>query len=225
MDSLSVHHPELKTAYTATVYVKQLLLPAAKMFHGPDDGRKDRPKHVERFTRIIWDNRSILLVYYRNIESVPLPTKPGISLIILKPMNILQQDLNRSTFVVWEMKRNVSVVCVCFIAISSLVFWIIKEMPGLVGSGTPYIMMHGPMNIKKTPRISQYPASFTDGSSTVILTDPLCHESGSTHLFHPLQLQWTVSQLTLINWPALPTCQKQMQTNSTWIREQNMGVR
>jgi hypothetical protein len=27
-DGLSVHHQELKTAYTATVYVKQLLLPA-----------------------------------------------------------------------------------------------------------------------------------------------------------------------------------------------------
>jgi len=39
----------------------------------------------------------------------------------LKPIKILQRDLNRSTFVVWEMKRNVSVVCVCFVAISSLV--------------------------------------------------------------------------------------------------------
>jgi hypothetical protein len=28
-DDLTVHHQELKTAYTATVYVKQLLLPAA----------------------------------------------------------------------------------------------------------------------------------------------------------------------------------------------------
>ena len=28
-DGFSVHHQELKTAYTATVYVKQLLLPAA----------------------------------------------------------------------------------------------------------------------------------------------------------------------------------------------------
>ena len=28
-DGLSVHHQELKTAYTATVYVKQLLLPTA----------------------------------------------------------------------------------------------------------------------------------------------------------------------------------------------------
>ena len=29
LDGLSVHHQELKTAYTATVYVKELLLPAA----------------------------------------------------------------------------------------------------------------------------------------------------------------------------------------------------
>ena len=28
-------------------------------------------------------------------------------------MKILQRNLNRNTFVVWEMKRNVSVVCVC----------------------------------------------------------------------------------------------------------------
>jgi hypothetical protein len=28
-DGLSVHHQELETAYTATAYVKQLLLPAA----------------------------------------------------------------------------------------------------------------------------------------------------------------------------------------------------
>jgi hypothetical protein len=31
-------------------------------------------------------------------------------LIILTPMTILQRDLHRSTFVVWELKRNVSVV-------------------------------------------------------------------------------------------------------------------
>jgi len=45
-----------------------------------------------------------------NIQGVPLATEPGISLIILTPMKILQRNLNRSTFVVWEMKRNVSVV-------------------------------------------------------------------------------------------------------------------
>ena len=58
-------------------------------------------------------------------------------------MKILQRNLNRSTFVVWEMKRNVSVVCVCSapnccnILISGK---IIKEMPGSVASGTHCIM-------------------------------------------------------------------------------------
>ena len=44
------------------------------------------------------------------LQSVPLATEPGISLIILTPMKVLQRNFNRSTFVVWEMKRNVSAV-------------------------------------------------------------------------------------------------------------------
>jgi hypothetical protein len=44
-------------------------------------------------------------------QCVPLATEPGISLIILTPMRILQRNLNRGIFVVWEMKRNVSVAC------------------------------------------------------------------------------------------------------------------
>ena len=39
------------------------------------------------------------------LQGVPLATEPGISLIILTPMKILQRNLNRSTFVVWEMWR------------------------------------------------------------------------------------------------------------------------
>jgi hypothetical protein len=35
-----------------------------------------------------------------DIQGVPVLTGPGISLIILKPMKILQQDLNRSTLIV-----------------------------------------------------------------------------------------------------------------------------
>ena len=54
---------------------------------------------------------------YIFITSVPLATKPGISLIILTPMKILQRNLNRSTFVVREMKRNVSVMCVCSVCL------------------------------------------------------------------------------------------------------------
>jgi len=55
-------------------------------------------------------------------------------------MKILQRNLNRSTFVVWEMKKNVSVVCVfsrCNILISGK---IIKEMPVSVARGTPCIL-------------------------------------------------------------------------------------
>jgi len=74
------------------------------------------------------------------IQGVPLATEPGISLIILTPMKRLQRNLNRSTFVVWEMKRNVSVVRFkfrCNILISGK---IIKEMPGSVASGTHCIV-------------------------------------------------------------------------------------
>jgi len=70
------------------------------------------------------------------IQCVPLATELGISLIIVTSMKTLQLNLNRSTFVVWEMKRNVSVVSFkfrCNILISGK---IIKEMPGSVASGT-----------------------------------------------------------------------------------------
>jgi len=70
------------------------------------------------------------------VQGVPLATEPGISLIILTPKKILQRNLNSSNFVVWEMKRNVSVVRFkfrCNILISGK---IIKEKPGSVASGT-----------------------------------------------------------------------------------------
>ena len=50
-------------------------------------------------------------------------------------MKILHRNLNRSTFVVWEMKRNVSVVCNILISGK-----IIKEMPGSAASGTHCII-------------------------------------------------------------------------------------
>jgi hypothetical protein len=40
------------------------------------------------------------------IQGVALPTIPGISLIIPTPVMILQRNLNRSTFVVWEKWRH-----------------------------------------------------------------------------------------------------------------------
>jgi len=41
-----------------------------------------------------------LIFCIRQLQCVPLATEPGISLIILTPMKILQQSLNRSTFFV-----------------------------------------------------------------------------------------------------------------------------
>jgi len=72
-----------------------------------------------------------------------LATEVRISLIILTPMKILQRNLNRGTFVVGEMKRNVSVVRLIVATrssgppVSQLISGkIIKEMPGSVESGT-----------------------------------------------------------------------------------------
>jgi len=56
----------------------------------------------------------------KHIQSVPLPIKPGSSLIIPKPMKILQRDLNRSTFVAWEMNRNMSVVKCLYVSVVKL---------------------------------------------------------------------------------------------------------
>jgi len=70
------------------------------------------------------------------IQCVRLATNLVISLIILTPIKILQRNLNRSTFVVWEMNRNVCVVCVCSRCNILISGKIIKEMPGSLASGT-----------------------------------------------------------------------------------------
>ena len=70
------------------------------------------------------------------IQYVPLAAEPGISLIILAPIKILQRNLNRSTFVVWEMKRNVSVVCVCSAPNCCDTEQRSASQPGSVASGT-----------------------------------------------------------------------------------------
>jgi len=83
-----------------------------------------------------WSQYFILLSASTKLQCVPLVTETGISLIILTPMKILQRNLSRSTFVVWEVKRNVSVVRFkfrCNILISGK---IINEMPVSVASGT-----------------------------------------------------------------------------------------
>jgi hypothetical protein len=84
-----------------------------------------------------------LLVLF--IQCVPLVTEPGISLIIL--------NLKRNTFVVWEMKRNVSVARLIVATRRSgppASQPVIKEMPGSVASGTPYIYIYIKTSIKRS---------------------------------------------------------------------------
>jgi hypothetical protein len=56
-------------------------------------------------------------------------------------MKILQRNLNRGTFVVWEMKRNVSVVCVCSAPNCCGTEQRFSLVPGSVASGTPCIII------------------------------------------------------------------------------------
>jgi len=84
-------------------------------------------------TQCVWCRNYINSKFqrYRVSHSLPNPA-----------LKILQRNLNRSMFVVWEMKRNVSVVHLIVATRSSgqpASGKIIKEMPGSVASGTPYI--------------------------------------------------------------------------------------
>jgi hypothetical protein len=80
-------------------------------------------------------------VFCVNIQCAPLATEPGITLVILTPMKILQRNLNRSRFVVWEMKRDVSAVRFKFLWNILISGKIIKEMPVSVVSRTPCISL------------------------------------------------------------------------------------
>ena len=74
--------------------------------------------HIPIFQRdlvVIWFNHVGLIVStVSKVQGVPLATEPGISLVILTPMKILQRNLNRNTFDVWGMNRNVCVVSPVF---------------------------------------------------------------------------------------------------------------
>jgi len=73
------------------------------------------------------------------IQCVPLATEPGISLIILPVMRILQRNLKRTTDTFLFISHTTNVLlfkfrCNIFIGVR-----IIKEMTGSVASGTPCI--------------------------------------------------------------------------------------
>ena len=77
------------------------------------------------------------------MQGVPLATEPGISLIILPLMRILQRNLKRTTDTFLFISHTTNVLlfkfrCNIFIGVR-----IIKEMPGSVASGTSCILSFG----------------------------------------------------------------------------------
>ena len=79
-----------------------------------------------------------MVFWIKYIQGVPLATEPGISLIILTPMNILQRNRHTTnTFLFISHTTKVLLFkfrCNIFIGVR-----IIKEMSGSVASGTPCI--------------------------------------------------------------------------------------
>ena len=92
--------------------------------------------------------------HYKNIQCVPLAAKPGISLIILPLMRILQRLQTDITDTLLFISHTTNVLLFKFRYCIFIDVRIIKEMPGSVASGTPCIMMHGPLNVKICKRIT-----------------------------------------------------------------------
>jgi len=79
---------------------------------------------------------NIYIYIYIYTQCVPLATEPGICLIILPLMRILQRNLKRTTDTFFFISHTTNVLlfkfrCSIFIGVR-----IIKEMPGSVASGT-----------------------------------------------------------------------------------------
>jgi len=72
----------------------------------------------------------------RLLRSVPLATEPGISLIILPLMRILQRNLKRTTDTFLFISYTTNVLLLKFRSSIFIGVRIIKEMPGSVTSGT-----------------------------------------------------------------------------------------
>ena len=89
---------------------------------------------------VVWTDLTQDRGQLTQIQGVPLATEPGISLIILTPMKILQRNTHTTdTFLFISHTTNVLLFksrCNIVICVR-----IIKELPGLVSSGTPCIIL------------------------------------------------------------------------------------
>jgi len=73
---------------------------------------------------------------HKHIQCVPLATEPGISLIILPLLRILQRNLKRTTDTFLFISHTTNVLLFKFRCNIFICVTVIKEMPGSVASGT-----------------------------------------------------------------------------------------
>jgi len=78
-------------------------------------------------------------MWNREIQCVPLATEPGVSLIMLPLMRILQRNLKRTTDTFLVISHTTNVLLFKFRYNIFIGVRIIKEIPGSVASGTPCI--------------------------------------------------------------------------------------
>jgi len=105
---------------------------------GVEIGRSKTNRHKLRSSCIflLYVTQYMYLLLSKIVQCVPLATEPGISLIILPLMRILQRNLRRTTDTFLFLSHTTNVLlfkfrCNIFIGVR-----IIKEMPGSVASGT-----------------------------------------------------------------------------------------
>ena len=80
-----------------------------------------------------------VLCNYTKVKDVPLVTEPGISLIILPLMRILQRNLKRTTDTFLFISHTTNVLLIKFGCSIFIGVRIIKEILSPVASGTPCI--------------------------------------------------------------------------------------
>ena len=100
----------------------------------PEDGHVEAETYRRHIVK--WQ----MIVRLNVVQCVPLATEPGISLIMLPLVRILQQNLNRTTDTFLFISHTTNVLLFKFRCIIFIGVRIIKEMPGSVASGTHCII-------------------------------------------------------------------------------------
>ena len=116
-----------------TNFLETGLFPYFFVFHKSHTSHRGQPYALQPYIKC---GRQFIWKYAWVIQDVPLATKPGISLIILPLMRILQRNLKRTTDTSIFISHTTNVLvskfrCNIFIGVR-----IIKEMPGSVASET-----------------------------------------------------------------------------------------